>query len=319
MKRSPLSSSSLPNSIRMYQAQVNGAGEAPKYTSVAMPAVPGPEDVRIKVQATGVHRLVRSRASGQHYSADHFPIVPGVDGVGSLDNGQLVYWMSLDVGAMAEYINIPKRNIRALPEGADPVQVSALVNPAMSSFMAIKARTTDLPKDFTTLIVGATSASGRVAAAAARYLGAGTVIGAARNKEALQSLGLDETVLLKEQPTETDWTALGDVDLILDYCYGPVAVHLLQSLRSARPVQYVHIGGLSGTDISLPGSVLRSKDLTIRGSGAGAWRLKDVAKVLDEILDLVKGLPKEVIRTAKLEDVEDAWMAEGGDRLVIVM
>lgn len=61
------------------------------------------------------------------------------------------------------------------------------MNPALSSWMAIKARTKDLPENFTILIMGATTVSGTVAISLARKLGAGKVIGVARNAETLEN------------------------------------------------------------------------------------------------------------------------------------
>lgn len=302
----------------MHQAQVNEWGQSPKYTEVSEPSAPGPDEARVKVLATGVHHVVRSRAAGRHYTSGKPPHVPGVDGVGETDEGKTVYWFSMEIGTMSEYINLPKKNIRVLPDGIDPVQVAAITNPALSSWMAFKTRTTDLPPDFTVLIVGATSASGRVAMQLARSLGAKKVIGAARNKPALDTLGLDASIVIVEEAEKTDFSSLRDVDVILDYVYGPVTTKLLTSLQSARPVQYVHVGGLAATDFTLPGAVLRSKNLTIRGSGPGAWSMREMASTIDELLQVVKEIPEQPVKVAKLKDIEAAWGEPLGDRLVVV-
>ncbi|TKA81744.1 hypothetical protein B0A55_01124 [Friedmanniomyces simplex] len=210
----------------------------------------------------------------------------------------------MERGTMADRVNIPKRNVRPLSEGTDPVQAAGIINPALSSWMAFKTRTKDLPAHFTVLIVGATSASGRVAISLARALGAKRVIGAGRNKSTMETLGLDDTVVIADKSEETDWSALGDVDVILDYVYGPVTAHLLTSLKSRRATQHVHVGALSGQDLLLPGAVLRSKNLTIRGSGPGAWAMHEMAQSIDELLALVKGIPEQPIKLAKLEDIE---------------
>ena len=131
---------------------------------------------------------------------------------------------------------------------------------------------------------------------------------------------MDEYIVLADEAEMTDFSKIGDVDVILDYVYGPLTVHLLSSLKSTRPVQYIHVGGLSGSmDISLPGSVLRSKNLTIRGSGPGAWSMRDVARTIDQMLEAVKIIPEQPIRVVKLQDIEKAWGEAGDGRLVIVM
>ncbi len=253
----------------MRQAQVTEWGQPPKIVEAPEPPAPGPDEVRVKVHATGLHRVVQSRAAGKHYSSGSLPHVPGIDGVGTTDDGQTVYFTSFGVGAMSEYVNMSKRSVMPLPEGVDPVQAAGIVNPAMSSWAALKLRTTNLPKDFSVLILGATSASGRVAVYLARALGAKRVIAAARNQAALDTLGADETIILADEAEKTDYSSVGDVDVILDYVFNSSQTNeMFKSLKANKPVDYVQIGGLSGQlEITIPGAILRSKNLTIRGSG----------------------------------------------------
>ena len=59
----------------------------------------------ITVTAAALTNLTRGRAAGSHYSADnHYPFVPGVDGVGTLTDGRRVYFAMPEApfGAMAE-------------------------------------------------------------------------------------------------------------------------------------------------------------------------------------------------------------------------
>jgi NADPH:quinone reductase-like Zn-dependent oxidoreductase len=322
----PSTLTALPSNKRtptttMHQAQVNAWGETPKYTSVPDPGPPSADQIRIKTTAVGIHRVVRSRVAGKHYSSGTPPHVPGIDGVGTTEDGKTVYWFTWDVGSLSQYVNVPKNSVRELPEGVDPVQVAAGVNPAMSSWMAFRSRTNDLPKGFTVLILGATSASGRIAMPLARSMGAGKIIGAARNKSTLSTLGLDESIVIAEDPKETDFSSLGDVDVVLDYVYGGVTEKLFQSLKPTRPTQYVHIGALASPkqEINLAGPILRSKNLTIRGSGPGAWSLKEFAGTIGELLQAIKDAPEQPVRVAKLEDVEKVWGDQGSERLVIVM
>lgn len=144
------------------------------------------------------------------------------------------------------------------------------------------------------------------------------MIGAARNKAALDTLGLDETILIEDNPENTDFSKLSDVDVILDYVYGPVAEHLLNTLKATKPVQYVHIGALSAQTMNLPGAVLRSRNLTIRGSGPGAWSNQELAAVMPDLLSALKDVPKQPVKIAKLADVEKEWSSEGGERVVFV-
>ena len=300
----------------MRQAQISAWGERPKLLDVPELPPPGDDELRLRVEATGIHRVVRSRAAGKHYSANSLPHVPGIDGVGTANDGQRWYFVSFTSGSLSEYVNIPKSSLYPIPEGVDARQIAGALNPAMSSWMALKGRTTNLPKDFTVLIIGASSASGRVAIHLARALGAKKVIGAARNQATLDTLSLDETIVIASEIEQTDFSGLDDVDVVLDYVYGPLAEHLFRSLKTPKPVQYVHIGGLAATEITLPGDVLRSKDITIRGSGPGSWSMKALAQSLPDLLAAMQHVPQQPVKILKFEDVEEGWGCTGPERLV---
>lgn len=74
-----------------------------------------------------------------------------------------------------------------LPDGADPVLVAAAMNPAMSSWVALRRRI-DFQAGQSVLVLGATGSAGQMAVQAAKRLGAGCVIAAGRNRERLAAL-----------------------------------------------------------------------------------------------------------------------------------
>lgn len=302
----------------MNSAIVNVWGQPPTYTSVPIP--PPNNTIQIRLLAAGQHQVVRSRAAGKHFTSGNVPHVPGIDGVGTILSlpsnstskfriGQTVYFVTFKTGgSFSEILNVPEEFVMPVTDGADPVQVASLMNPAMSSWMALRTKTSNLPKDFTVLIMGVTSASGAIAIDLARHLGAGKVIGAARNAEKLAALDLDARVQLKDKTEETDFSGLGQVDVVLDYIFGAMTIHLLSSLKSRAPVQYVQIGGLSGSlSIELPGSILRSTDLTIRGCGPGSWSFTQLAKELPGLLEPVAKLTRREVKVFKLAEVEQRW------------
>ncbi|KAM3423457.1 hypothetical protein BST61_g888 [Cercospora zeina] len=302
----------------MRQAQITTWGSIPRLIDVPDLPAPLPDEVRVKIEATGVHRVVRSRSNGKHYSAAQLPHLPGIDGVGTTEQGQRVYFVTFTTGTISEYVNIPKASTFPVPDGLDARQIAGAINPAMSSWMAFKGRTSNLPPEFTVLILGATSASGRVAISLSRALGAKTVIGAARNPDALEKLDLDRIVTIASEAEQTDFGNLDDVDVVLDYVYGPLAAHLFESLQTPKPVQYVHIGALSTTEVSLPGHVLRSKDISIRGSGPGSWSMQSFLKTLPTLLAAMRRVRDQPIKVAKFEDLEQEWEYSGPERLVFV-
>jgi NADPH:quinone reductase-like Zn-dependent oxidoreductase len=295
----------------MHIAQVTSWVEGPHYTTADDPPTPLESEIQLRILAAGAHQVVRSRASGKHYSAKTLPHYPGIDGVGRDEStGTLYYFMHFGdrFGSFAEYVNVPRDVLIQLPEGIDPVTLAASVNPAMSSWMAITQRTNNLPKDWTVLVVGATSASGRLAVHASKALGAAKVIGVARGEEALAAVeGLDGHIVLQSTVTETDFSGI-EPDVILDYIYGDVALHLLTSLRTKRPVQYVQIGTLSGqAEISLAGPLLRSTNLTIRGAGPGSWRLSALEVELHTLVPALAKWPALSAVPVPLKDIETAW------------
>ena len=155
--------------------------------------------------AAGLHPRVRSQANGSHYtSTDDLPLVPGIDGVGRAPDGSLRYFILPDtsMGSMAEQTVIDLRRSIVLAEGADPVQLAAAMNPAMSSWVALRRRIGDVPRS-RVLVLGATGNAGRLAVQVAKHMGAAQVIGAGRDPgilATLHDLGADDTVSLAGAP-----------------------------------------------------------------------------------------------------------------------
>jgi NADPH:quinone reductase-like Zn-dependent oxidoreductase len=308
------------NPLKMHTAIVTSWGSNPKYVEIETPPVPSADSnlVQIKLHAAGLHHLVKSRAAGKHYTSTTLPHIPGSDGVGTTPDGKFVYFSSFATGgSYSEIVNVPKGATFPLPEGVDPIQAAALFNPAMSSWLALRFRTFALPEKFTILIMGATSASGSTAIDLARTLGAGKVIGVARNLKALEELELDERIQLRDPVESTDFSKVGDVDVVLDYLYGAPTVHLLTQLNSKVPVQYVNVGGVVAPNADLPSEILRSKDITMRGAGPGSWGMDQFIGEIPAILNALKDVKKRKLRIVKLAEIEKVWN-EPGDRLVFV-
>jgi len=240
-------------------------------------------------------------------------------------DGQLVYFSTFwETGSMAEYVNVPRADVTFFPSAVaesavvvDPVNVAGMVNPAMSSWMALKARVFDAPKDFSVLILGATSTSGGIGLTLAKKLGAGKVYGAARKGAAIKAMGYDGAVELKDPLTETDWSAIGGhVDVILDYVYGEATVELFKALKPKGPIQYVQIGTLASETAAIPGALLRAKDLTLRGAAPGAYSAEQIAKELPGMIAAVATMDTQKFKIVPLEDIESAW-ADMKNRIVV--
>ncbi len=152
----------------------------------------------IAVAASALSHLARGRATGSHYSAAGvFPFVPGVDGVGRLDDGRRVAFLlpRAPHGGMAERTVVPVSRCVPVPDALDDVAAAALINAGMSSFAAFKERA-KLVAGETVLVNGATGAAGRLAVAVARHLGAARVVATGRDASKLARVGADATVPL---------------------------------------------------------------------------------------------------------------------------
>ncbi|KAF3914529.1 Zeta-crystallin [Arthrobotrys entomopaga] len=305
--------------MAMHIAQVSQWAEIPKYVEAEIPEGPAADSdfIRVKLVAAGAHQIVRSRAAGTHYSSKTLPHVPGTDGVGITSDGQYVFFTAMGTGSFREYTVIPKKTVYPLPEGIDPLQAAAFVNPGLASWMALRARTENLPQDFTVLIMGVTSASGATAIPFARALGAKKVIGVGRNPDTLAELDLDDTILLQKNVTETDFSKANDADVILDFLYGPVAEHLFKTIKPTKPVQYVHIGGLAGLEATIPGSVLRSNQITIRGAGPGSWSMGQLGKELPALLKAFTNVKPRDVKAVPLSEIEKVWSYQKTDERVV--
>ncbi|KAF2437072.1 quinone oxidoreductase [Tothia fuscella] len=302
-------------------AEVTEFGQPPKYVETKDPPVPASDSdlVQVKLLAAGVHVLVRLRAAGQHYTAQGLPHIPGTDAIGKTSDGQIVYYSTVTPkgGSFQELINLPKASLTPIPAGRDPIQLAGSLNPATSGWMALTTRTFNLPKNFSVLVMGATSTSGAIAIPLARALGAGKVIGCARNAAKMADLDLDEMITLAEPASKTNFSKAEDVDVILDYIYGEPAVHLLNNLKPTSPVQYVQIGSLSATEVNLSAAVLRSKDLTLRGAGPGSWSMAQMREQMPKLLEALVNVKPSKFSVVKLEDIESAW-GRTRERLVVV-
>jgi NADPH:quinone reductase-like Zn-dependent oxidoreductase len=161
----------------MKAAIVSHSNQPPIYGDFETPTA-APGENTVAATAAALSQLVKSRASGTHYSSSgKFPFVAGIDGVGHLDDGRRVYFLFPDApyGSMAEKVVIKASQCIPLPDDLDDITAAAIANPGMSSWAAFKERAR-LVAEETVLVNGATGTSGRLAIQIAKYLGAGKVI-----------------------------------------------------------------------------------------------------------------------------------------------
>jgi NADPH:quinone reductase-like Zn-dependent oxidoreductase len=317
----------------MKAAVVNVLGQSPKYQDFADP-VAGEGESIVEIRAAGLHPVVKAIASGQHYSSSgQIPAIPGIDGVGALEDGSMAYCLAArnPYGTTAERTAVVRAKCIPLPEGLDPVQAAAIANPGMSAWLSLKLRA-GLATGETVLIMGATGVAGQLAVQAARYLGAGKVIAAGRNREALEAVKADAVIALSD-PEEAICNAFAEqirdrgIDVVIDYLWGRPTELLLDALaKSFRPeatrrTRLVEVGESAGKTIALAGSVLRSTDLTLLGSGFGSVPLNQIMGAIPTLFSLAAaGHLHVAVQSVPLAEVEQAWNAvEKGKRIVFTI
>lgn len=315
----------------MQAAVVNVPGEAPKYQSFPEP-VPQDGEALVRVRAAGLHPVVKALASGSHYASakdSHGPSVPGIDGVGVLEDGHRVYFgfVRRPWGTMAERAAAPRKMCIHLPEKLSDAEAAAIANPGMSAWMALKERSR-VARGETVLVLGATGVAGQLAIQVARQLGAKRVIAAGRNVDAIATADVDAVIALS-QPEEAVRDAFAaeaaaGIDVVVDYLWGRPTELLLEAFakgfktEATHKTRLVEVGASAGAAITLPGAILRSIDLTLLGSGFGAAALDRILAAIPTLFTLAAaGTFKVAVESVSLADVETAWdRAEKGRRIV---
>ncbi|HET9170099.1 MAG TPA: zinc-binding alcohol dehydrogenase family protein [Actinospica sp.] len=307
----------------IHAAVVRSFDAPPRYEVFDLPAPSDEDQAVVEVLAVGLHPRVRSGAAGSHYtSTGGLPMVPGIDGVGRLADGRVVYFVADEdlLGPMASRTVIDTRRSVPLPDGADVLKIAAAMNPAMSAWVALRRRVPIEPGQ-SVLILGATGSAGQMAVQVAKRLGAGRVVGAGRDKarlDALPEVGADATVALTEDADATAATlaaAACEVDLVIDYLWGaPASAAMMALLRArsdrSRALNWIQIGSMAGPTIELPSVALRSANFRLQGNGQGAVSTRAYLAELPSLIDEIdNGGLRVNAQAAPLADVERIWTA----------
>jgi NADPH2:quinone reductase len=304
------------------QAAVIKDDRRPVYEHFAEPeATDGAVVVAVVAAAlTGLDKAVARRV---HYvKMPDGPFVLGREGVARRSDGRRIYFnLNAPVapfGSMAERVLIDPRFAFAVPDGVADDVAAALGNAGLAAWLGLSWRGRMRPGE-TVLILGATGVSGLIAVTAAKRLGAGRVIAAGRDREALQRarrLGADETVALT---AATDLVAAyrdaagGSVDVVMDYVCGAPAEAALEVL--ATHGRLVHIGTRAGPTMTVPGATARRSCIDIMGFGYYHAPVEMQAEAFAELCCLAtSGEIALDVETRPLSDIGAAWDAPASSR-----
>jgi NADPH:quinone reductase-like Zn-dependent oxidoreductase len=230
---------------------------------------------------------------------------------------------------MAEQTVVDVRRSVVLPESSDPIAVAAAMNPAMSSWVALRQRIT-FEAGQSVLVLAATGNAGRMAVQVAKLFGAGRIVAAARGADRLAelpALGATDTVLLEGEADDIAkrlGQAAGNVDVVIDYLWGEPGAAAMVAVVTARadegqPLTWIQVGSVAGPLAPVPSAALRSTRLQIVGSGQGSVSPREIRAELPQLAaEITKGTFTIDAKAVPLADVEQAWADKTRQRVVLV-
>lgn len=297
---------------------------------------PEPADgqVAVRVTAAPITPLDLLCASGTSYfGVPATPYVPGVQGVGELDDGTPVWFataagMRPGDGSLAEWAVVRPADIVPLPDGVDRRLLAALGLSAVAALMALTWRG-GLQAGEQVLVLGGGGVVGQAAIQLARLNGARRVIAACRSESAragAERAGADEVVPLNgvdvaELAARLKSAADGPVDLVIDPLFGVPAAAALRTLRSGG--RLINLGSAAGETAPFDSATLRSGSLSILGYTNNDLTIDQRADALGVIAEYAQtGRLTIDYETVALSDIAEAWhrqaTGQSSRRLVVV-
>ena len=207
-------------------------------------------------------------ASGSFPNERHeLPYVAGKEGVGRRADGSLVYFdASVEpFGAFAPLAQ-PAGGYD-VPAGLDPALAVSLGVSGLAAWLPLTWRA-QLREGESVLVLAASGVLGQIAIQAAKLLGAGRVVAAARSEEGLEraaELGADATVAIAGDFAERVREAAGDpgFDVVLDPLWGEPAAAAIAALRPFG--RHVQVGQSASPEATLTSIAVRGRPVNILG------------------------------------------------------
>ncbi len=298
----------------MRAAQVDGINMVPYVTDVPRhPDVTGAH--RIKVLYAGLQPTDVLRVKGI-YKNPPFPHIIGGEGVGLLEDGRRVYFAHSvpTSGAFCEETIVLHEEVWPIPDTADAAQVIALGLAGIGALIPLEEAR--IKRGDRVLILGATGPVGQIGCMVARALGAGVIVGGARDADrlaALKAKGLiDEIAQLGQGDDDAALLAqAGEAgyDVVLDPLFGPPAEAAFRA--SAEGVRFMSIGTRAARTMTLTLTELRRRSHI--GVDTGIRSPAERQAAFDRLLaHAAKGNWHIDILEFDLEDTQAAWAAQSG-------
>lgn len=302
--------------IEMRAAVVDALHTVPYFTEQPEPA-PVAGALRVKVDWAGLQPTDVLRVRGT-YKQPVFPYIIGGEGVGRLDDGTRVYFGHSvpQQGAMSEWTMVPADEVWPIAEDADAKQVIALALAGLGALIPLEEAR--IRPGERVLILGATGPVGQIGALAARALGAGVIVGAARSRDALEALRargiIDAVVQLGEGNDDAALAAERGprgYEVVLDPLFGAPGEAAFRSL--AEGGRQMSIGTRAGRTMTLTLTELRRRHHHGVDTGELIRPAAERRAAFERLLAHARAGKWSIDTvTYPLEAIEAAWAAQNG-------
>jgi NADPH2:quinone reductase len=292
----------------MRAAVLHEVGTIPVFGDFKEPQ-PDDEHEILDVLLAGLNPVDLYIAAGL-YGELELPCVMGREGIARLADGSRVYFDSTPppFGAMAQFAPVNPRETFPVPDGLDAGVAVALGIAGLAAWLPL-TKNAHLREGETVLVLGASGVVGQIGVQAAKLLGAGRVVAAARHRPTLEKLldrGADEIVVLEGDVAAALKSAAGNggYDVVLDPLYGPSLEAALQA--TSQFARVVTVGASSGQTATIPVTELfgrrlsgHSNSFAPREDRRAAYERMAAHALAGEITVEVEKLP--------LADIQTAW------------
>lgn len=320
-------------------ARLVAHGRPPELVQASAPTRSTGEAV-VAVTAAPITPLDVLCATGTSYfGAPALPYVPGVQGVGTVVEASLhpagtrVWFpcsagMTSGDGSLAELAIASEAELVALPDGVPDELVAGLGLSAIAAWMSLTWRARLQPGE-SVLVLGAGGVVGQVALQAARILGAGRVVAAARSadsRERAMSYAADDVVELRADDDVAGLAARlgqacgGHVSVVVDPLCGVPGSAAAEVL--AEGGRLVNLGSSAGATAQYGSATLRSRSAAILGYTNNSLTKEQRSHALTSLLrHAAEGSLTVDHETVEWGDLPDAWarQADGQARRRIVV
>ncbi|MHB8454305.1 MAG: zinc-dependent alcohol dehydrogenase family protein [Acidiferrobacterales bacterium] len=228
------------NTMQAILMNAPGGTEVLKPGTIAVPGLPGPSYLRVRLHAAGINPIDTKLRQNGTYFPDRLPAVLGCDGAGTVEivgdkvsrfrPGDEVYFFQGGIGAeqgnYAQYITVHEDYAAAKPGRLSFAEAAAVPLALITAWEALIDRA-HLQAEQRVLVHAAAGGVGHLAVQLARNLGArvAATVSGAEKSAFVSTLGVECVIDYKREDFVKEvlkWTDGKGVDICLDTVGGPV-------------------------------------------------------------------------------------------------